>query len=65
MIFRQVFIILGIVTGSLIAIFLLYRVIMRIVRKIIHFPAPAFIGRFLDSTWSLFFRKYLTGLKHC
>lgn len=29
--------------------FLLYQVLIRIVRKSYHFPAPAFIGRFLDS----------------
>lgn len=29
--------------------FLLYQVLIRIIRKVYHFPAPAFIGRFLDS----------------
>ena len=29
--------------------FLLYQVLIRIIRKSYHFPAPAFIGRFLDS----------------
>ena len=29
--------------------FLLYQVLSRILRKLYHFPAPAFIGRFLDS----------------
>ncbi len=28
---------------------LLYQVLIRIIRKLWHFPAPAFIGRFLDS----------------
>ena len=28
---------------------LLYQVLIRIIRKLYHFPAPAFIGRFLDS----------------
>ena len=28
---------------------LLYQVLTRIIRKLYHFPAPAFIGRFLDS----------------
>jgi len=34
-----------IVLGS----FFLYQVLIRIIRKSYHFPAPAFIGRFLDS----------------
>jgi len=29
--------------------FLLWQVLIRIIRKLWHFPAPAFIGRFLDS----------------
>ncbi len=29
--------------------FFLYQVLIRIIRKSYHFPAPAFIGRFLDS----------------
>jgi len=29
--------------------FLLFQVLIRIIRKFYHFPAPAFIGRFLDS----------------
>ena len=37
--------IIGIVLGA----FLLYQVLIRIIRKSYHFPAPAFIGRFLDS----------------
>jgi len=32
-------------------IFLGYQILIRIVRKMIHFPAPAFIGRFLDSDY--------------
>jgi ubiquinone/menaquinone biosynthesis C-methylase UbiE len=31
--------------------FLVYQVLLRIFRKTIHFPAPAFIGKFLDSKW--------------
>ncbi len=38
---RTIFTILGILT--------LYQIIIRLVRKVWHFPAPAFIGRFLDS----------------
>jgi len=34
-----------IIIGSVI----LYLIIIRIARKLIHFPAPSFIGRFLDS----------------
>ena len=37
--------IIGIVLGA----FLLYQALIRIIRKSYHFPAPAFIGRFLDS----------------
>lgn len=29
--------------------FLVYQVLLRLVRKLVHFPAPAFIGRVLDS----------------
>ena len=36
-------------------IFFLYQVLIRIIRKLYHFPAPAFIGRFLDSD----FRRWL------
>lgn len=35
--------------------FLLYQVLLRVVRKLVHFPAPAFIGRLLDSP----FRRWL------
>jgi ubiquinone/menaquinone biosynthesis C-methylase UbiE len=31
--------------------FLVFQVLMRIFRKTIHFPAPAFMGKFLDSKW--------------
>ncbi len=34
---------------KIIVIFALYQVIIRIVRKLFHFPAPAFVGYFLDS----------------
>lgn len=30
-------------------ILIFYQIVIRIVRKFVHFPAPAFIGRFLDS----------------
>ncbi|HUV09156.1 MAG TPA: hypothetical protein VMX75_15585 [Spirochaetia bacterium] len=33
----------------ILAVFFAYQILIRIVRKIFHFPAPAFIGRFLDS----------------
>ncbi len=32
-----------------ISVFLLYQMVYRTIRKLYHFPAPAFIGRFLDS----------------
>jgi ubiquinone/menaquinone biosynthesis C-methylase UbiE len=32
-------------------VFVLYQVVLRLVRKYWHFPAPAFIGRFLDSDY--------------
>lgn len=35
----------------ILGIFLVYQILFRIVRKLIHFPAPAFIGRFLDSDY--------------
>jgi ubiquinone/menaquinone biosynthesis C-methylase UbiE len=38
-----------IMLGSTIGTIILYQIIIRIVRKFVHFPAPAFIGRFLDS----------------
>jgi ubiquinone/menaquinone biosynthesis C-methylase UbiE len=34
---------------DILAIFLAYQILIRAVRKLIHFPAPALIGRFLDS----------------
>jgi ubiquinone/menaquinone biosynthesis C-methylase UbiE len=35
--------------GSIVGVLIFYQVVIRIARKLIHFPAPAFIGRFLDS----------------
>lgn len=35
--------------------FLLYQFLLRLVRKLLHFPAPAFIGRLLDSP----FRRWM------
>lgn len=35
----------------ILGIFLMYQILIRIIRKLIHFPAPAFIGRFLDSDY--------------
>ena len=29
--------------------FIVYQILIRLLRKLVHFPAPAFIGRFLDS----------------
>lgn len=46
-VFKIILIVLG-------AIFM-YQVLIRIIRKLYHFPAPAFIGRFLDSD----FRRWL------
>jgi len=37
------------ITLTTLGVFVLHQVIIRIVRKVWHFPAPAFIGRFLDS----------------
>ena len=34
---------------KIIVIFALYQIIVRVVRKLFHFPAPAFVGYFLDS----------------
>ncbi len=31
------------------AAFIIYQILIRLMRKVFHFPAPAFIGRFLDS----------------
>ena len=36
---------------NILGIFALYQVVIRIARKVWHFPAPAFIGRFLDSDY--------------
>ena len=41
--------ILGIVLAYITALFLVYQVLIRIIRKFVYFPAPAIIGRFLDS----------------
>ncbi|MBN2378933.1 class I SAM-dependent methyltransferase [candidate division WOR-3 bacterium] len=38
-----------IVLGSIVGFVLLWLTVAKIVRKLWHFPAPAFIGRFLDS----------------
>ena len=38
-----------IILGSIVGILIFYQIVIRIVRKFVHFPAPAFIGRFLDS----------------
>jgi ubiquinone/menaquinone biosynthesis C-methylase UbiE len=35
----------------LLVILLVYQIIIRVIRKLFHFPAPAFIGRFLDSDY--------------
>ena len=35
----------------ILGLFVLYQVIMRVFRKLYHFPAPAFMGRFLDSNF--------------
>ena len=45
---------MGVVEVALIVILgllLLHQVVVRIVRKLVHFPAPAFIGRVLDSNF--------------
>jgi len=36
---------------NILGIFALYQVVLRLIRKYWHFPAPAFIGRFLDSDY--------------
>lgn len=36
---------------NILGIFTLYQIVLRLVRKVWHFPAPAFIGRFLDSDY--------------
>ena len=36
---------------AILGLLLLHQVVMRIVRKLVHFPAPAFIGRGLDSNF--------------
>ena len=37
------------VIASIAGLFIFYQIVIRILRRFIHFPAPAFIGRFLDS----------------
>jgi len=36
---------------NILGVFVLYQIVLRLVRKHWHFPAPAFIGRFLDSDY--------------
>ncbi len=36
---------------NILGVFALYQVVLRLIRKHWHFPAPAFIGRFLDSDY--------------
>ena len=43
--FRQILVIIAYILGGLIV----YQLLIRIIRKLFHFPAPAFIGAFLDS----------------
>ena len=33
----------------ILCVFVVYQILIRLLRKLVHFPAPAFIGRFLDS----------------
>ena len=42
--------VLGLILRIL-ALFLLYQIAIRIARRLFHFPAPAFIGRFVDSDY--------------
>jgi ubiquinone/menaquinone biosynthesis C-methylase UbiE len=35
----------------ILSIFIIFQILIRIFRKTIHFPAPAFMGKFLDSKW--------------
>jgi len=39
------------VLSIILGLFVLWQVLIRIVRKLFHFPAPAFIGRVLDSNY--------------
>jgi ubiquinone/menaquinone biosynthesis C-methylase UbiE len=41
--------IIFLIIASIVGLFILYQIIIRILRRFIHFPAPAVIGRFLDS----------------
>lgn len=38
-----------IIIASIVGLFIFYQIVIRILRRFIHFPAPAIIGRFLDS----------------
>ena len=38
-----------IIIASIIGLLIIYQIVIRILRRFIHFPAPAIIGRFLDS----------------
>jgi len=37
------------IIASIVGLFIFYQIVIRILRRFIHFPAPAIIGRFLDS----------------
>jgi ubiquinone/menaquinone biosynthesis C-methylase UbiE len=43
--------VIKVVVIVILGLLLLHQVVMRIVRKLVHFPAPAFIGRGLDSNY--------------
>jgi len=43
--------VIEVVAIVILGLLLLHQVVMRIVRKLVHFPAPAFIGRGLDSNF--------------
>jgi ubiquinone/menaquinone biosynthesis C-methylase UbiE len=43
--------VIKVVVIVILGLLLLHQVVMRIVRKLVHFPAPAFIGRGLDSNF--------------
>ena len=43
--------VIEVVVIVILGLLLLHQVVMRIVRKLVHFPAPAFIGRGLDSNY--------------
>lgn len=42
---------------AIVAFIVLHQIITRLVRKLFHFPAPAFIGRFLDSDFRRTFQS--------